>query len=97
MEQMIPVTIDGVQVEVPAGSTVLEAAHKAGVNIPTLCFLKDINETANCRLCVVDCGGRALQAACVLPATEGETVQVELVPYASAPCRIALFPRGKQA
>ena len=75
MEQMIPVTIDGVQVEVPAGSTVLEAAHKAGVNIPTLCFLKDINETANCRLCVVDCGGRALQAACVLPVTPGMVVK----------------------
>ena len=69
MEQMIPVTIDGVQVEVPAGSTVLEAAHKANVKIPTLCFLKDINETANCRICVVDCGGRTLQAACVLPVT----------------------------
>lgn len=67
MEQMIPLTIDGVHVEVPAGTTVLEAARIAKVNIPTLCYLKDINETANCRLCVVDCGGRALQAACVLP------------------------------
>ena len=75
MEQMIPVTIDGVQVEVPAGSTVLEAAHKANVKIPTLCFLKDINETANCRLCVVDCGGRTLQAACVLPVTPGMVVK----------------------
>lgn len=75
MEQMIPVTIDGVQVEVPAGSTVLEAAHKANVKIPTLCFLKDINETANCRICVVDCGGRTLQAACVLPVTAGMVVK----------------------
>ena len=75
MEQMIPVTIDGVQVEVPAGSTVLEAAHKANVKIPTLCFLKDINETANCRICVVDCGGRSLQAACVLPVTPGMVVK----------------------
>ena len=75
MEQMITVTIDGVQVEVPAGSTVLEAARKANVKIPTLCFLKDINETGNCRLCVVDCGGRALQAACVLPCTPGMVVK----------------------
>ena len=75
MEQMIPVPIDGVQVEVPAGSTVLEAAHKANVKIPTLCFLKDINETANCRICVVDCGGRTLQAACVLPVTPGMVVK----------------------
>ncbi len=75
MDQMINVTIDGVQVEVPAGSTVLEAARKANVNIPTLCYLKDINETANCRLCVVDCGGRTLQAACVLPATNNMVVK----------------------
>lgn len=75
MEQMIPLTIDGVQVEVPAGTTVLEAARIAKVNIPTLCFLKDINETANCRLCVVDCGGRALQAACVLPVTPNMVVK----------------------
>ena len=75
MDQMINVTIDGVQVEVPAGSTVLEAARKANVNIPTLCYLKDINETANCRLCVVDCGGRTLQAACVLPVTPNMVVK----------------------
>ena len=55
--------------------TVLEAAHKANVKIPTLCFLKDINETANCRICVVDCGGRTLQAACVLPVTPGMVVK----------------------
>ena len=72
MEQMIPLTIDGVHVEVPAGTTVLEAARIAKVNIPTLCYLKDINETANCRLCVVDCGGRALQAAAMYSGpTEG--------------------------
>ena len=53
----------------------LEAAHKANVKIPTLCFLKDINETANCRICVVDCGGRTLQAACVLPVTPGMVVK----------------------
>ena len=75
MENMIPVTIDGIKVEVPAGSTVLEAAHAAGVKIPTLCFLKDINETANCRICVVDCGGRALQAACVMPVSPNMVVK----------------------
>ena len=75
MEQMIPLTIDGVHVEVPAGTTVLEAARIAKVNIPTLCYLKDINETANCRLCVVDCGGRALQAACVLPVAPNMVVK----------------------
>ena len=75
MERMIPLTIDGVKVEVPAGSTVLEAARIAKVNIPTLCFLKDVNETANCRVCVVDCGARALQAACVMPVSPNMVVR----------------------
>ena len=75
MEQMIPLTIDGVHVEVPAGTTVLEAARLAGVNIPTLCYLKDINQSGNCRMCVVDTGARAFQAACVLPATKDMVVK----------------------
>ena len=44
MENKINLTIDGVQVQVPQGTTVLEAARQAGIRIPTLCFLKDINE-----------------------------------------------------
>ncbi len=67
MEQMVSLTIDGVKVEVPAGTTVLEAAKKAHINIPTLCYLKDLNEIGACRICVVDTGARSLQAACVLP------------------------------
>ena len=74
MENMIALTIDGVSVEVPAGTNVLEAARKAGVHIPTLCYLKDINEIGACRMCVVDTGARALQAACVLPASNGMVV-----------------------
>ena len=64
---LISLTIDGVQVEVAPGTTVLEAARQAGIRIPTLCYLKDINEIGACRMCVVDTGARALQAACVLP------------------------------
>ncbi len=75
MENMIALTIDGVSVEVPAGTSVLEAARKAGIHIPTLCYLKDINEIGACRMCVVDAGGRNLQAACVLPATNGMVVK----------------------
>ena len=56
---MITLTIDGVSVTVPAGTTVLEAARAAGIEIPTLCYLKDINEIGACRLCVVDTGARA--------------------------------------
>ena len=75
MEQMIPLTIDGVRVEVPQGTTVLEAARQAGVKIPTLCYLKDINQSGSCRMCVVDTGARAFQAACVLPATKDMVVK----------------------
>ena len=75
MDQLIHLTIDGVGVDVPNGTTVLEAAKAAGINIPTLCYLKDINQYGACRLCVVEAGGRALQAACVLPATDGMVVK----------------------
>ncbi|MHC1787232.1 MAG: NADH-dependent [FeFe] hydrogenase, group A6 [Christensenellales bacterium] len=64
----IRLTIDNVQVEVPQGTTVLEAARQAHIHIPTLCFLKDLNEIGACRMCVVDAGGRTLQPACVLEA-----------------------------
>ncbi len=72
---MINLTIDGVKVSVPAGTTVLEAARQANIHIPTLCFLKDINEIGACRMCVVDCGGRSLAAACVMPVSEGMVVK----------------------
>ena len=75
MENMITLTIDGIEVQAPQGSTVLEAARLAGIRIPTLCFLKDINEIGACRMCVVDSGARSLQAACVLPATDGMKVK----------------------
>ena len=64
MENLVKLTIDGVSVEVPAGTTVLEAAKKAGINIPTLCYLKDINQIGACRMCIVDTGARAFGAAC---------------------------------
>ena len=72
---MITLTIDGVQVSVPAGSTVLEAAKAAGIHIPTLCYMKGLNEIGACRLCVVDTGARSLQAACVLPVSKGMVVK----------------------
>ena len=72
---MLNVTIDGVKVSVPAGTTVLEAARQANIHIPTLCFLKDINEIGACRMCAVDVGARALAAACVMPVSEGMVVK----------------------
>lgn len=73
---MVQVTIDNVQVEVPETYTILEAARKAGVDIPTLCYLKGVNEVGACRVCLVEIvGGRALAAACVNPVTDGMVVK----------------------
>ena len=75
---MINVKINGIAVSVPKGATVLEAARYAGVEIPTLCFLKDINEIGACRICMVEVseGGRParLATACVYPVSEGMEV-----------------------
>ncbi len=75
---MVNVKINGIAVSVPKGSTILEAARYAGVEIPTLCFLKEINEIGACRICVVEAseGGRParLVTACVYPVSEGMEV-----------------------
>ncbi|MGM9550837.1 MAG: NADH-dependent [FeFe] hydrogenase, group A6 [Clostridia bacterium] len=69
---MVNLKINGLDVTVPAGTTVLEAARQVGIEIPTLCYLKDLSKTGSCRMCLVEIkGGRALQAACVYPVAEG--------------------------
>ena len=69
---MVNIKINGVPVQAPKGSTILEAARIAGIEIPTLCFLKDINEIGACRICVVEVkGARSLVASCVYPINEG--------------------------
>lgn len=68
----IKLTVDNIEVTVPEGSTLLEAARAAGIEIPTLCFLKDINEIGACRMCVCEVeGARSLVTSCVYPVTEG--------------------------
>ena len=71
MSDFVTLTIDGKEVKAPVGSTVLEAAKLAGIHIPTLCYLKGINEIGACRMCVVDVGARSLQASCMYPVAEG--------------------------
>ncbi|MDH7479636.1 MAG: NADH-dependent [FeFe] hydrogenase, group A6 [Syntrophomonadaceae bacterium] len=72
---IVTLTIDGKQVQVEQGATILEAAKKANINIPTLCYLKDINAIGACRICVVEVqGARSLQASCVAPVSEGMVV-----------------------
>jgi NADP-reducing hydrogenase subunit HndD len=73
--KMINLKINGIPVSVPQGSTVLEAARAAGIKIPTLCYLKDINAIGACRVCVVEIkGARSLVASCVYPVNEGMEV-----------------------
>ena len=76
--ETINVKINGVDYAVPKGSTVLEAARAAKIDVPTLCYLKDINEIGACRLCLVEVseGGRPFRmvTACVYPATEGMVI-----------------------
>ncbi len=76
MEQkMVNLRINDIPVTVPEGTTVLEAARNAGIKVPSLCYLKDINEIGACRICVVEVkGARSLMASCVYPVSEGMEV-----------------------
>ncbi|NLD03205.1 MAG: 4Fe-4S binding protein, partial [Clostridiales bacterium] len=71
----VTLTIDNIKVSVPKGTTVLEAARQSHIHIPTLCFLKGLNEIGACRVCVVDAGGRSLQPACVLEAADNMVIK----------------------
>ena len=72
---MVNLTINNKAVSVPEGTTILEAAKKTGVEIPTLCFLKDLNEIGSCRVCCVEIEGKeALVSSCNTPAEEGMVV-----------------------
>ena len=74
MEKMINLTINGIPVSVPANTTILEAARLSGVEIPTLCFMKEKNEIGACRICVVEANGRIV-TSCVFPVAEGMDVR----------------------
>ena len=69
---MVNIKVNGVSYEVPKDSTILEACRYAGVDIPTLCYLKDINQIGACRMCMVEVkGARSLMAACVIAVNDG--------------------------
>lgn len=71
----VTLIIDGRSVTVPSDYSVLQAARELKINIPTLCYLKEINVIGACRMCLVEVkGARALQASCVLPVSEGMEV-----------------------
>ncbi len=70
--EMVNIKINDKEYSVPASYTILDAARDANIHIPTLCYLKDINQIGACRMCLVEIkGARALQAACVYPVSEG--------------------------
>ncbi len=72
---MPKLTINGKAIEVPEGTSVLDAARQAGILIPTLCYLENVQAIGACRVCLVEVeGARTLAASCVLPATEGMKV-----------------------
>jgi len=72
---MATLTIDGIQVEARNGATILQAARKAGVRIPTLCYLEDVQAIGACRVCLVEVEkARTLVASCVTPVAEGMVV-----------------------
>lgn len=72
----VNITINGKQVTVPAGTTILDAAKTIGFKIPTLCYMKEINEVGVCRVCVVEVeGARALLPSCVTKVTDNMVVK----------------------
>lgn len=77
---MVNLTIDGLKVYVPEGTTIMQAAASVGIEIPRLCYLKDINEISACKVCVVEVQGRnRVVTSCTTPVEEG------LVVYTNSP------------
>ena len=74
-EEMVTLTIDGIETKVKKGTTILQAARELGIDIPTLCFLKDINEVGDCRMCIVEIEGRkGFATSCIQKVEEGMIV-----------------------
>src|SRR5687767_13244817 len=74
---LIKVTIDGRETEVPAGTTVFDAARGLGIDIPTLCHAQHQTPVGVCRVCTVEVGGRVLAAACIRPAENNMVVKTD--------------------
>ncbi len=76
---MPKVTVDGLEIEVPAGATVLQACEMAGKEIPRFCYHERLSIAGNCRMCLVEVapGPPKPQASCALPATEGQIIKTD--------------------
>ena len=85
METMINLIINNVKVSVPAGTTVLDAAKKLNIHIPTLCNHPDLCVAGNCRVCLVEqTGARTLSAACSMPVSEGMEIHTNTLKVRNA-------------
>ena len=74
-EEIVTLTIDGIEVKAKQGTTILEAARTVGIDIPTLCFLKEINEVGECRMCIVEVEGmRGFATSCIQKVADGMVV-----------------------
>jgi len=80
----LTLTIDGISVTVPHGTTIFDAARLNGISIPTLCHQQNQAPVAVCRICVVDCGERAYQAACIRECEPDMKVQTASEPVLAA-------------
>ena len=76
---MPKVTVDGTELEVPAGATVLQACELAGKEIPRFCYHERLSIAGNCRMCLVEVspGPPKPQASCALPAAEGQVIKTD--------------------
>ena len=73
---MVHLTINNKPVSVPEGTTLLEAARSVGIEVPNLCYMKNVHQYGSCRICVVEVEGmRNLQASCITKVREGMVVQ----------------------
>jgi predicted molibdopterin-dependent oxidoreductase YjgC len=77
MSELITLTIDGQQVSVPAGTTILDAAAELGIEIPVICYHPHLTGNGLCRICSVDSGGRLQSAACVTACSDGLVVKTQ--------------------
>ena len=78
MSEMIKINIDGRDIEVEKGITVLQAAKKANIDIPTLCFLKEINAAGDCRMCIVEIEGRrGFVPSCITMVEDGMKIKTD--------------------
>lgn len=84
MNETLTVTVDGIKIEVDKGSTILEAAEKAGIEIPIICYHDNLKANGLCRLCSVEVGWRVMPAACVTQCNNGMEISTNTVDVINA-------------